>query len=105
VDHKIRAEEVCPIAACAIALRGAGEIELGILQESLLDFETGVKWISGILGHEEAKEIRTHACVEILADFQSDFDFFGEWRGNVLGDLIFRRLKTLETSEIYTGRF
>jgi len=80
VDHEVRTEKISPIATGTIALRGAGEIELGIRQECVFDNEAGMKGILGYLGDQKAKEIRTHSCMEILADLQSNFDFFGEWR-------------------------
>src|SRR6267378_3051880 len=104
LDHEVWAEKISPIAAGAIALRGAGEIELGIGQECVFDNEAGMKGILGVLGDQEPKEIRAHSCMEILADLQSDFDFFGEWRGNVFGDLVFRRVKALEMREVQDGR-
>ena len=69
MNHEIRGEEVGPVAAGSIALRGAGEVELGLLQKRLLYFETSVEGIFGVFCNQKAEKIRTHSGVQILTDF------------------------------------
>src|SRR5712671_3351126 len=59
--NEIGAEEVSPVAASAIALGDAGEIELGVLQEGALGGEAGLQRIFTIFCDERAKEIGAHA--------------------------------------------
>ena len=100
---EVRAEEIGPVAAGAVALRDAGKIELGLLEESAFDGEAGVVEIDGLLRGERAEEIRTHPGMKILADLQSDFDFFGKRRGDVLGDEVFAGVETLVGGEVGRG--
>ncbi len=96
VAHEIRAEEIGPVAARAVALRGAGKIELRIGKKRLLNLEAGGKRIFRILRDEQAEKIWSHAGVEILADLQRDFDLLTQWRGDMLCHLIFRSIEMLE---------
>jgi len=80
VDHEIGAEEVGPIAACAIALRGAGEIELGCLEKVMFELESSIKRVLRVFPGEGAEEVWPHAGVQILADLERDFNFLREWR-------------------------
>src|SRR5919109_5582281 len=48
-----------------------------------------VERIIRVLCHKRAEKIRPHSRVQVLADLQRDFDFFGERRRNVLRDLVF----------------
>src|SRR5713226_834219 len=94
VDHKIGAEEVGPIAAGSIALRGAGQIELRRLEEIMFELETSAERVLCIFPDEGAEEVWPHASVQVLADLERDFDFFREWRRDVLGYLILRQIET-----------
>src|SRR6266850_5188417 len=88
VHHEVWAEEIGPIASGAVALRGAGKIELRKLQKFAFDFEPRVERRFGVFRDKRSEEIRPHAGVEILADLQGDFDFLREGRRNMLRDLI-----------------
>src|SRR5229473_1637804 len=67
VDHKIGAEEVGPIAAGSIALRGAGQIELRRLEEIMFELETSAERVLCIFPDEGAEEVWPHAGVQVLA--------------------------------------
>jgi len=86
-------------------LRSAGEIEFGFLKKRSLDFEARVDGISGIFRDERTEERRSHAGVKILADFKSDFDFFRERKGKVLGDLVVGCVEARECFEIWRNGF
>src|SRR6266478_6356451 len=101
---EIGAEEIGPVAAGTIALRDAGEIELGVLKKSAFGGEAGLQWIFAIFCEERAEEIGTHAGVKILADLQRDFGFFRERERNVFGDLVLRGVEMSEWEEIWRVR-
>src|SRR5271169_1462271 len=103
MGDEVGAEEVGPIAAFAIALRGAGEIELGVLEKGALDFEACVDGIAEIFRDERAEKRGSHAGVKVLTDFEGDFDLFGKRQRNVLGDLVFGSVKTGERFEVWCG--
>ena len=101
----VRTEEVGPVAAFAVALRYAGEIELGLLKKTAFDFEARVNGISEIFRDKHAEKIRPHAGVKILADFESDFDFFSQGKRNVLGDLVVGSVEAREGFEVWRDGF
>src|SRR5919108_5008705 len=100
MHHEVRSEKIGPVAARTVTLPAAGKVQLRGLQEFLFDMKSGVERILDILCHQSAEKIRSHACVQILADLQSDFDFFGERRRNVLRDLVFGGIETRKRGKV-----
>src|SRR6266850_2953242 len=103
VHHEVWAEEIGPIASGAVALRRAGKIELRGLQKFAFDFKSRVERRLGVFRDKRSEEIRPHAGVEILADLQCNFDFFGEGKGNMFRNLIFRHIEAPRGRKIGGG--
>ena len=68
VAHEIGAEEIGPVAAGAVALRCATEIEFGVGEECAFEFESFFERVASVLARDCAEKIRTHSGVKILAD-------------------------------------
>src|SRR6266702_4377207 len=100
MHHEVRREKIGPIAAGAITLAAAGKIQLRGLQEFLLDVKSRVERILRVFRNQRAEKVRPHARVQVLANLQRDFDFFGERGRNVLGDLVLRSIETREGQKV-----
>ena len=100
MHHEVRREKISPIAASTIALTAAGEIQLRGLQEFLFDVKSSVERVLRVFCNERAEKIRPHSCVQVLADLQRDFDFFGQRRRDVLGNLVLSGIETRERRKI-----
>jgi len=64
------------------------------LEESMFEFESSNQEDSLCFSPRECRGGTAHAGVQILADLERDFDFFREWRRDMLGYLILRRIET-----------
>ena len=100
MHHKVRAEEICPVAASAVALAAARKVELRGLQKVVFNMESCVEGILRVFCHQRAEKIRPHSRMQILAHLQRHFDFFGEWRRDVLGDLVLRSIETRKQNKV-----
>ena len=100
MHHEVRCEKICPVAARAVTLTAAGEIQLRGLQEFLLDVKSRVERILRVLCYERAEKIRPHSRVQVLADLQRDFNFFGERRRDMLGKLVLSGIETRKRRKV-----
>jgi len=78
--NKVGAEQIRPIPARPVTLRSSGKIQLRLCQKFMFNFESGAKRILAVFRHQQTEKVWTHACVEILADLQSDFNLLGKRR-------------------------
>src|SRR5713101_7694583 len=60
----------------------------------MLELESSIERILSVVPGESAEEVRPHTGVQILANLESDFDFFRKWRGDMFGYLILYRIET-----------
>jgi len=75
VAHEIRAEEIGPVAARAVALRWTPErSSFASVRNVLLNFEAGGKRIFRILRDEQAEKIWSHAAWRFWLTFSVIFD-------------------------------
>src|SRR5258708_12667924 len=66
----------------------------------MLELESSIERILCVFPSESAKEVWPHTRVQVLADLERDFDFFREWRRDMLGYLILCRIETRVGQEI-----
>src|SRR5882724_5371450 len=86
VAHEFGAEEIRPIAACAVALGRSRQIEIGFREEGVFEFESLLERVGGVFSVDCAKKIRTHASVKILANLERDLDLLSEGQRDVFGN-------------------
>jgi len=64
-----------------------------------------VDGIAGIFRDQRSEKRGTHAGVKILAYFEGHFDFFGEGKRNVLGDLVVAGVDVRKRLEVRRSSF
>ena len=94
------------VATGAVTLRGGSQIQARFFKKSVFQIETRLVDFFFGMSEQGAKNERSHAGMQILADLQSYLDFFFQWRGYVFGDDIFGFVgggEGLEIGDIHGG--
>src|SRR5262249_41050839 len=88
-------------SASAVGLRGATQIEARFAEELVFDIEASLRNLSLRVTHQRAEQVRPHAGMQILTDFQCDLRLFRQWRRYLLGDKVLWPVFRRQCGKVY----